>query len=908
MDNRELGQTPETEVCAHKLFTPSQFKGAIRRDALLDRVFAEQAPRVILYQGPAGHGKSTLLQQSKATAEAHGALTGWLTFEDADNDLRRFYLHLQALVASVHRVEGLPDPPDMEEKGEAGLWRPVDWFINRLVGTEQTVSLFLDEFQQLTDRAILSFFREMLERMPDTVRIFIASRSVPEIGLARLVVNNQALVMRTEELRFSPTEVANFFATAPDLDMRADEVEAIYRQTEGWPAALQLFRLTLVRPSVRRSLGDLNAAQLPELAEYLADNVLVLQPREIQDFLRRTSPLTRLCAPLCDAVTGKHGCSQEVLLFLERSGLFVRSIEAEGCWFRYHSLFASFLQEQLRQFSQDATVEVHRRAMCWYVEHGLHDEAIYHAVAAREYAQAADIMDEWSSRLVSEGYLMTVERWYERLPLDEVEARPDLAVKVAWALTFLHRHAKVKPILEMLDRQEAQGRKPSVTEPQIIRAVAAILVDDLPRSFEAIRTVDIYGRDPEGFAAFELGAAANLRSFQALTVGDFDGARELLALGHSYSDRAGATFSLGYALANAGLTLIAQGELREALDFFRSGVSERIYLNESFASAALACCYTHALYEANEIDAAESQFREFKEVIAKATLLDYLAVAYLAISRIHDLRGRSGHASAVLDEAENIGFVNSLPRLVSIVNWERTRRLLLQGEVERARSLASRIRAANGGLPEEWVPFSEDTEGESIGRIRLAIHLGNADEGLRQIARQLALAHRTGRVRRQIKLHVLEVVAYAKKGMDVAARRCLRRALQLAQRGGMVRTFLDEGECVVRLLRQEYDGAHTGAGVGDAVPPEFMRKLLGVSGADQQQAGSVGRFEPIEPLTRREIDILVFLTSGVSNKEMARRISVSENTVKFHLKNIYSKLAVGSRLQAINAARRMGLI
>lgn len=906
MDNRELGQTP-TEVCAHKLFAPPQFKGAIRRDALLDRVFAEQAPRVILYQGPAGHGKSTLLQQSKATAEARGALTGWLTFEDADNDLRRFYPHIQALVASVHRVEGLPDPPDMEEKGEAGLWRPVDWFINRLVETEQTVSLFLDEFQQLTDRAILSFFREMLERMPDTVRIFIASRSVPEIGLARLVVNNQALVMRTEELRFSPTEVANFFATAPDLDMRADEVETIYRQTEGWPAALQLFRLTLVSPSVRRSLGDLTAVRLPELAEYLADNVLVLQPREIQDFLRRTSLLTRLCAPLCDAVTGRHG-SQEVLLFLERSGLFVRSLDAEGCWFRYHSLFASFLQEQLRQFSQDATVEVHRRAMRWYMERGLHEEAIHHAIAAKEYAQAADIMDEWSSRLVSEARLMTVERWYERLPLDEIEARPDLAVKIAWALIFLRRHAKLKPILEMLDRQEAQGRKPSVTQPRIVRAMAAMLVDDLPRSFETIRMVDVCGRDPEGFAAFELGAAANLGSYQALTVGDFVGAREFLALGRSYSDRAGATFSLDYALANAGLTLIAQGELREALDCFRSGVSERNYLNESFASAALACCYTHALYEANEIDAAESQFCEFKEVIAEATLLDYLVVAYFAISRIHDLRGRSGHASAVLDEAENIGFVNSLPRLVSIVNWERTRRLLLQGEVERARSLASRIRAANGGLPEEWVPFSEDTEGESIGRIRLAIHLGNADEGLRQIARQLALAHRTGRVRRQIKLHVLEVIAYAKKGMDVAARRCLRRALQLAQRGGMVRVFLDEGECVVRLLRQEYDGAHTAAGVGDAVPPEFLRKLLGVSGADLQQAGSAGRFEPLEPLTRREIDILVFLASGVSNKEMARRIYVSENTVKFHLKNIYFKLAVGSRLQAINAARKMGLI
>lgn len=900
---------------AHQLFAPPKYAGAIYREAILNKIFqAQPQVQVILVQGPAGHGKTTLMAQAKVRSEEARICTGWLTFEEADNDPHRFFVHLQAVVASLRQTqEGAEDP---EEGGlaEEGRWHRKDWLINHLVEIGAPVSLFLDEFQLITNKAIHVFMRELLAHLPDGVRIFIGSRTIPELGLARLMVNNQALVFRADDLCFSADEVARFFAAASDLNVRHDEIEIIYRQTDGWPAALQLFRLTLVNPAVRLSLHKLGAFRLPELAEYLVDNVLALQSAEIQAFLIRTSLLTRLCAPLCDVVMGSQG-SQEILVFLERAGLFVRSLGPEQHWFKYHTMFSSFLQEQMRQtWQREAIIEVHRRAAEWYSEQGLFEEAMHHYIAANQYGLATKILELWSSRLIADAHLATVERWYDRLPLEEIEKRPDLLVKIAWALTFLRRHVKLATILDSLQQQERLGHKPSVTNAEVVRAMAALLADDLTKSYEIIRQVDVYRSNPVGFAAFELGAAANLSGYFALSAGDFEGAHEVLRIARAYSDCADAAFSWGYSVSNTGITSIIQGRLQEALDRFRLAIADpRIFRDESFAAASLVSCYIQALYETNELDAAEALFGEFKHVIKEAALLDYLAVAYVTMARIHDARDHPGAATALLDEAESIGFANALPRLVRLISWERVRRKLLHGDVDQASFSANRIRSSTeeARLPQGWIPFSEDTEGEAIGRIRLVLHLSQAEAALRMIAGELQAAQTKGRIRRQIKLHLLEAMAHRQNGNDSAAYRCLGDAVSLAEEGRFIRTFLEEGKSLTDLLREKCSLSLAGKSSPEMVPdtsPTYPQLLLQAIGADHGKERMEHRFEPLEPLTQRETEILVYLARGVSNKEMARRIYLSENTVKFHLKNIYSKLAVSSRLQAINAARQMGLI
>ncbi len=893
---------PAAEVFTHKFFAPPSYPGAVHRQELLQRVFRNPGYGVVVVQAPAGHGKSTSLQQVKSESEKRGALTAWLTLDEADNDLQRLTVHVQAMIDGLGEAVAEPRNDNLVTRR-----RLSDWIATRLVQFDRPVHLFFDEFQALNNRVALTMFRELLDRISENVTLFIGSRAVPEIGLARLVVNNHALLLRAEDLRFSPSEAEQFFSQAQDLSINREELDAIYRRTEGWPAALQLFRLSLGSPTVRRSLGDLTAYRPRELAEYLADNVLGLQPPRIQEFLRRTSVLTRLSAPLCDHVTGWQD-SQSILLFLERSGLFLRSLDSDLRWFKYHTLFSSFLSEQARGESPSAQAVVHRSAAQWFQQHDMAEEAVHHAIAARDYGVATDIMNGWCDRLIGDAHLATVERWSDALPLDEIAKRPSLAVKIAWALIFLRRHHKLRPILATLE--SIPGSAPDT---DVIRLMQALVLDDMPRAFEIVAAIDVVTPEPSGFRAFELGAAANASGYRALCSCDFETAREHLTIARGHNTRGDAAFSNGYTIAVIGMSLMMQGRMSEALARYRTGLAEQhLDLDKSVASASMVACYMHSLYESNALETAESLFMQFHDLINDAVLLDFMAVGYIAMIRCQDARGRPERAEEVLGEMEEIAYTAGWPRLTRIAAWERVRRALIGGDLARAEALFSRIPAQpEFTLPDHWMTYSEAIEGDAICAIRLALHRDRLDDAERQLTPEIDHAQKSGRVYRLLKLLVLEVLVQQRRGAGNPARRSLRRALQLAEPGNYIRVFLDEGDALIPMLREEHATIASEGTPESVALRDFAARLLEAAGQhtelNARAPGDTG-FQPLEPLTDREKQILVYLANGVSNKEMARRIFVSENTVKFHLKNIYSKLAVGSRLQAINAARQMGLI
>jgi LuxR family maltose regulon positive regulatory protein len=278
------------------------------------------------------------------------------------------------------------------------------------------------------------------------------------------------------------------------------------------------------------------------------------------------------------------------------------------------------------------------------------------------------------------------------------------------------------------------------------------------------------------------------------------------------------------------------------------------------------------------------------------------------MARIHDVRGRPSKARAALDEAEAVGHSNDSRRYLRMLGWERVRRALLSGDIERAHTIAAANATPEGSPPVEWLLFSEDLEGESLGRIRLAIHTDAFELAAEQL--QAEFTRQRGRDFRQIKLYLLDAQLHYRKGSRNMAQRSLRRALQLAAPGRYIRCFLDEGEQILGMLREEYQSLVDSGGreVQQGTDRSFVEQLLQASGTDLSRNAFQNNSRSLEPLTDREKEILIFLANGVSNKEMAARLFVSENTVKFHLKNIYSKLAVASRLQAIASARELGLV
>ncbi|HET9692754.1 MAG TPA: LuxR C-terminal-related transcriptional regulator [Steroidobacteraceae bacterium] len=892
---------PPLDVSPHKFFAPAPYAGAIERGSIHRRIASQPGSRIVVLQGPAGHGKSTTLQQIKTQHEAAGWQTAWLTLDEADNDPRRLAYHLHAL-ANLLAADGVV------EAAAPRRGRRADWLLDRLVRLQRPAAIFLDEFQALRNRTILALFRDLFERVPDRVKIFIGSRSLPEVGLAKLLVSNVALVINADDLRFSPQEVDEFFSESTGLDISGAEVGTIYRRTEGWPAALQLYRLTLVSPEVRSSLGELALHSPRQLAEYLADNVLALQAPRTQAFLLRTSLLTRLTAPLCDVVTGRTD-SQQMLLELERSGLFLRSLDAEGRWFKYHGLFSSILAENFCRRAELQAREVHQRAANWHLEQQQYEEALHHAVQSRDFGLAADTFEAWSSFLICTAHLMTVERWFDRIPFEHIVARPTLAITVAWALMFLRRQQKLGGLLESLRRLAADPTAPNRELPACVLAMAQVFEDDIDRAYASVAGIELDKPTADGFPSFQLGAAENIVAFRNIAVGDFEAAHKTLGAAHAYNQRGGATFSGGYTTAIGGLVSMLQGRLPEALDRLRrEAPTSSDPFDKSFAAAAFVSCQMWGLYEANELDAVEALGGQYTEAISDSAILDFIAVALVSLARVHDVRGRQDQAATVLEDLERIGHDSGWSRLVRVADWERARRALAGGDVERARAIVAHMPQARP-VPADWIHLADDLGGEALGHVRLAIHEGDSATAGALLA--VELARQPGRTYRRMKLHLLEALLRQREGANNAAHRSLRKALQLGNAGRYVRTFLDEGEGIVRLLREEYQRIHELAGRDEAEAADyraFIEQLLAASGTDLSVAL---RSEPkvlLEPLSDREQQMVVYLANGVSNRDIAARLFVTENTVKFHLKNVYAKLGVNSRLQAIATARRLGLV
>ena len=900
-DGADTGGNDARGFHSYKLYAPPLRSDLVARKLILSRVFGAEPARVMLLQAPAGYGKSTTLRQIMSACDQQGFRTAWLTFDDADNDPLRFLVHFQALLASIQGDDAQPTI-DSTDHGVRGYRS--DWAIERLLRFGKPAALFLDDFQVLENPAILKFFREFLDRIPDSARVFISSRSIPEIDLTRLIVNGRGAVLRPEELRFSPSEAGRFFAKTEQIT--AIDVDRIYSLSEGWPAALQLYRLSMADPTVRQLLGDFSSARPRELVEYLADNVLSMQPVDIQEFLLRTSLLTRLNARLCNAVTGRMD-SESILFWLERSGLFVRGLDLRQQWFEYHALFASILSEEQHRRSEGVVLEVHGGAAKWHKENGNYDEAVHHAVACRDFALAIDALDQWSSRLVADALLVTLERWCDQIPFDMIAQRPSLLIKNAWALIFLQRRDKLSPILALLGQIPPPHDVSATTDPTIVLSMAAIARDDASNAFRMVDKVPIRERKAQPFAAFELAAAANLAAYRQLAYDDFEGVRDCVAVARMQGERGRAEFSQGYTVAIAGVNLLEQGCLGDALNRFESAMSkQRKHVDRSHAVAALASCYLWALYEADALVEAESVFGQYQDIILESAVLDFQAVAHLSMARIHDIRGRSSEALAGIEQAEAIGYANDWPRFLRTLGWERARRALLCGDRERAEAIAAAMAHQMAAEP-EWLQFSEDLEGETLGRIRLAIHCGTSD-----LAKKLLKAEfvrRRHRPFRQVKLNLLDAQLHYRMGERNHAQRSLGKALKLAAPGGYVRCFLDEGGDVLEMLGEEFKN-HVDSG-GRKVPLEtdrsFVERLLRASG-ERIDAPKSTLPLLLKPLTDQEQRILIFLANGVSNKEMASRLFVSENTIKFHLKHIYSKLGVASRVQAIASARELGLV
>jgi LuxR family maltose regulon positive regulatory protein len=509
-----MGDVTEV-VITTKLFRPSLRQRTVERARLYDMLRLGCARPLTLLVAPAGWGKSTLVAEWLVRDEI---TAGWVSLDGADNDPKRFWRYLLLAADRAGSAAGAAALRSLETAGSDVLRDVLPTFINALVSTEAPLILVLDDYHLVTGVAVHASVAMLLEHSPAQLHLILITRADPPLPVSRLRVREQLAELRAEDLRFSADEALEFFGSRLGPQLSRRDALRVLARTEGWAAGLQLAALQLGGQADPAAAIERFTGANRHILNYLGDEVLASQTPEVREFLMVTSVLNRMCAPLCDALTGRAD-STELIGDVCRANLFVIPLDDELRWFRYHHLFAGLLRYELARTSPQRPAELHRRAARWYAEHGDAAEAIRHAIASGDNALISALVAAHWQPAFNTGHLETVRGWLDALPEELVAADASLSAgRVMLALDT----GRVEEVGAVLDTAEASS--PSDRRLMLLRALHRYKTGDLGTAVARLRMFSPCGHD-----AFVATASRLVLGMASMWLGDADRAGELLA-------------------------------------------------------------------------------------------------------------------------------------------------------------------------------------------------------------------------------------------------------------------------------------------------------------------------------------------------------------------------------------------
>ena len=891
-----------------KLNPPTTTPAQVTRAKVLDLVHMSQSVKLILVRAPAGFGKTTAMVQCRAKLEENGIDTAWLTLDSSDNDASRF---LACLAAAVSQMT-VEQPAYLGEAAPAHGFSPGDIALDimkRLAAHTLPFALILDDFEHLQEPTVLQLVRELIAHLPRRGQLIIGSRGLPDLGLGRLRARGQLLEIDASHLRFSIEETVEFFTQRRHIALPEEDLSQLHSKTEGWIAALWLASLALERREGRSEFIARFSGSHEAVADYLADDVLARQPAHLRDFLLRTSILRHLNASLCDTLLERKD-SLQILNHLDTANLFLQPIEGKEQTYRYHSLFADFLRAQLTREMPDELPRLHCAASKWYEAQNRPVPAIDHALDGGNFEHALTLLTQHGENLLEEGRMRLLTRWFSAIPKDYLRNSPLLQVVQVWALCFTRGPWEAMTLLESSGC--ASSDEPAVRT--LVLALRPAMFAMMDRNEEAYRV------GTEALAHLPLtkpfadSALANEMAYVLCFMGQHAESHKLLDAARQRQGEHSSLFNRMYSESIEGIIDLEEGRLRQATARLRMAVSSThaVSYTHTHGNAFAGVLFADVLYETNELEQAAHLLHVYVPLAKDVGLADHMIIGYLRLARIAFYRGDIDMAFQCLTELEYVGHHRQLPRVVASAKLERARVLLMQcnkqaskEELQRANDQAIWARVRDLRMP------AHDLEYFVLGQLRWDIHFGNATQTLQQLDAEIAAASSSARHRRALKLRVLKSLALKNSGDQRAALATLHDVLTVACKEGFQRLIIDEGDGVGRLVRRLMESMHDeSANRNDPIFSEYLQRLLQGFGAASTEEEPTAAMQSglIEPLTPKEMRILLLLADGYSNSALAEKLFVSDSTVRTHLRNINSKLNAQNRTQAIAIARRLGVI
>ena len=889
-----------------KLYLPSGRPHLVARPRLIARLNEGLTRPLTLLSAPPGFGKTTLLSEWVAQEKPRVA---WLVLDAEDNDPVRFWSYVIAALQQINPAIGastlallqLPRPTAIESMLRA-LVNEIDslpdepateGIPSEIEGLKAGFLLVLDDYHVIETPDIHQQLSFLLDHVPRHMHLILGSRADPPLHLARLRARDQLVELHESDLRFTRAEAVQFLNETMSLPLLPEHIEALETRTEGWIAGLQLAALSLrdredLSGFVRAFTGSHRF-----VFDYLMDEVFARQTERIQSFLIQTSILEQLNASLCNALTGRAD-SQAILEELERNNLFLTALDDERGWYRYHQLFADVLRHRLTEKSPDTLAEIHLRASEWFENEGLVTGAVNHALSAHAWERAARLMENESESLRQRGEIATLANWIQALPESVRRSYPGLCLTYARALVNVARYVDAETFL--LEAEHWLSGNAQVDDPSVdslrgkalaLRAQFANTRNEFTQVIElAQRAEQLLPPDDISWRSGVSLILASALRFTSNWVRANETFQEAAALKASIGEYAIALF----ALSSRGEVLEAEGQLRQAAGQFEEVL--RLARLWGIANAPVTGYAWVGLgrvrWEWNELESALHDVQTGLERGQEAGIMDVLLRGHLARARIRQAQGDMDEAFAALDEADAVAEKMGVAQVRDWIGALRAQAWLRDGDTDAALDWAKHFAGQMEDVVFPSVP---------IALAKIWLSKGEPDKALPLLDHALQSARAVGRLGNAIHILTVQAIVYHAQGQHEQAFAILEHVLELAEPEGYLRVFMDEGAPMARLLRRMLTRSSAS---------DYIRRLLEALGEPVKIESPI-LSKLIDPLSQRELEVLRLIIDGATNKEIADELVLTVNTVKRHISNIFRKLDVSNRAQAIAQARELNI-
>jgi LuxR family maltose regulon positive regulatory protein len=902
------------QLLTTKLYMPQPRPELVRRPRLHQQLNEAPHRKLTLISAPAGFGKTTLVSDWTHSLLAEQSETNentyriaWFSLDQGDNDPARF---LGYLVAALRRIEEAENPIGVSALTmlQSPQPLPVEDMLITLINDMSTISnraiLVLDDYHVIESAQIDGAITFLLEHLPPHMHIVIATRDDPRLPLARLRGRGQLTELRATDLRFTPNEAAEFLNQVMHLDLSSEDVAVLESRTEGWIAGLQLAAISMRGHHDTASFIQSFSGSHRFVLDYLIEEVLEQQSPDIQAFLLQTAILDRLTGPLCDALTGATD-GHAMLETLERANLFVVPLDVERRWYRYHHLFADLLLQRLRQTQPDWELDLHFRACIWFEQQGFMDEAIEHALCAEDFDRAVSLMQHVAEDVWNRDEREKLRRWLDKLPEGLLFNNPQLNIFHAWSLFAAGQHDMAERSLQAIEQAVTGSSELSAAEIDqlhgriaVARAHLAVSQSNVPRVIEYAHQALDYLTEQDVIwntsVTIALGDAYSLG-------GKLTEAYHARVATVAASEATGNVYMILMANLKLAITLRQLGEIQPIIEKRQPllQLANETGMAHTVTMGCLMAVFGEALAEKNDLDEALHLATTGVALVEHGSSVVSQGWAYLCLVRILFSRGEMDAAEEIIRKFEKADREADVPAWLTsnIATW-RVRIWLAQGKLQAATQWA-----AERGLDLDVCPIYMRVL-EYVAWARVLLAEGRLDEVLHLLERLAEDAEAWHISARLIEIMMLQALAYQAKDDKDQAMTALENALTRAEPGGFIRTFVDEGPSMAQLLLEA---------VARDIMPEYAQRLLAAFPASEpSQADAVSDRTPetelIEPLSEREIEVLHLIAEGLTNQEVASRLFLSSNTIKVHARNIYDKLGVNNRTQAVARARALGIL